>query len=75
MHATAKKLLFSSAVAATAAFAKAAGEMAAASPASPVDTPAPIKVRNNAKLAPVYLAALRLPKAHSAGADGQWKEC
>ncbi|MDB5882008.1 MAG: chemotaxis protein [Ramlibacter sp.] len=39
-----------------------------------VHTPAPIKVRNNAKLVPAYVAALRAPSAYPAGSNGAWKE-
>jgi len=42
--------------------------------APPANTPAPIKVRSNSKLAPAYVAALRAPKAYPAGGNGEWKE-
>ena len=46
----------------------------AASPqAPPMNTPAPIKVRGNARLTPTFAAALRAPKAYPAGGNGQWE--
>jgi methyl-accepting chemotaxis protein len=37
-------------------------------------TPAPIKVRSSAKIAPAYVAALRAPNAHAVRGNGEWKE-
>jgi hypothetical protein len=66
MPAIAKKLLFSSAMAATV--------ILAALPETPAEnSPAPIRFRSNAKLTPAYVAALRAPKAYPAGSNGQWK--
>jgi methyl-accepting chemotaxis protein len=46
-----------------------------ARPAAPnPKAPVPIKVRNGAKLAPAFVAALRGPNGHAAGVNGQWKE-
>jgi methyl-accepting chemotaxis protein len=39
-----------------------------------VNTPAPIKVRSKARLAPAQVAALRPPSRHAGVANGQWKE-
>jgi hypothetical protein len=37
-------------------------------------TPAPIKVRSSAKIAPAYVAALRARPAYATGSNGEWKE-
>jgi methyl-accepting chemotaxis protein len=36
--------------------------------------PVPIKVRNSAKLAPAFVAALHGPNGHASGGNGEWKE-
>jgi uncharacterized phage infection (PIP) family protein YhgE len=38
------------------------------------NSPAPIKVRSNAKLASAYVAALHAPSVRPAGGNGAWKE-